>query len=141
MTPYLSQGIERIGYAPFYFMGKYDHRLLYVDIRWDHIFRHKADATQARGQQLSVKNRRVTKMYLKTLKSLENKSGIHRGMKKIRQRMTKDDQTNEDRAYCINKMKQYKTTMIQLMISANRTATKKKPSIFKWSSTLRKNGK
>ena len=31
--------------------------------------------------------------------------------------------------------------MTQIMISANNTATKSKPKVFRWSSTLRKNGK
>ena len=140
-TPYIAQGIERAGYAPFYTMGKYDHRLLYVDIQWDHLFNHNIDNTQARGKQLSVKNRRITKLYLKTLTALEERSGIYKGIEKIRQRMQRTDQTNEDKEYCIEKLKQYKTIMIQIMISANKTATKCKPQIFKWSSKLRKNGR
>ena len=140
-TPYIAQGIENVGYAPFYMMGKYDHRLLYVDIKWEHIFRHKPDVTQARGRQLSVKNRRITKLYLKTLQALEKKAGIYKGINILRQRMKEKDQTEEERNYCIKKMKKYKTVMTQLMISANKKATKNKPKIFQWSKKLRKNGR
>ena len=140
-TPHIARGIEKVGYAPFYMMGKYDHRLLYVDFKWDYVFNHKPDITQARGRQLSVKNRRITKLYLKTLTALEEKSGIHRGIEKIRTRMQEASQTKEERDYCIKKMKNYKTIMIQLMISANKTATKSKPKIFQWSKKLRQDGK
>ena len=140
-TPYIAQGIERVGYAPFYEMGKYDHRLLFVDLKWDHVFKHKVDITQARGRQLSTKNRRITKLYLKTLSKLEEKSGIYNGVKKIRELMSNKQQTKEEKDYCIKKLKTYKTIMIQLMISANRTATKSKPKIFQWSKQLRHNGK
>ena len=140
-TAYISQGIENAGYAPFYTMGKYDHRLLYVDIKWAHIFNHKPDVTQARGRQLSIKNRRITKLYKKTLVALESKAGIYKGIEKMRGRMQNKKQTDEEREYCINRMKTYKSIMIQLMIRANKTATKSKPKIFQWSQQLRKNGK
>ena len=122
-------------------MGKYDHRMLYADIRWDHIFQHNVDVTQARGRQLSVKNRRITKLYLKTLCSLEEKAGIYKGMDKLRNRMKVHNQPQEERDFCIKKMKTYKTIMLQLMINANKKATRCKPKTFRWSTTLRKNGK
>ena len=140
-TPYIAQGIDSVGYAPFYEMGKYDHRLLYVDFKWDHVFKHKTDVTQARGRQLSVKNRRITKLYLTTLQKLEKKSGIHKGINKIRSLMSNKQQSIEEKKYCIKKMKAYKTIMIQLMVSANKTATKSKPKIFQWSKQLKQNGK
>ena len=140
-TQHIARGIEKVGYAPFYMTGKYDHRLLYVDLKWDYVFNHKTDITQARGRQLSVKNRRITKLYLKTLTSLEAKAGLYKGMEKIRKRMQQTTQTKDERNYCINKMKKYKTIMIQLMISANKIATKSKPKIFQWSLKLRHNGK
>jgi hypothetical protein len=140
-TPYIAQGIERVGYAPFYAMGKYDHRMLYVDLKWDYIFNHKIDVTQARGRQLSVKNRRVTKLYLKTLKKLEKKAGIHKGLEEIRECLKNKQITKRDKEHCIKRIKNYKTIMIQLMINANKVATKSKPKIFQWSIALRKNGK
>ena len=139
-SPHIAQGISSAGYAPFYAMGKYDHRLLYVDIHWDHIFKHKVDVTQARGRQLSVKNRRITKLYKKTLKALEKKAGVYRGVEKILARLQKPNQVKDEREYCINKLQTYKTVMMQLMVSANNKATKSKPSIFQWSVTLRNNG-
>ena len=60
-SPYIAQGIKKVGYAPFYETGKYDHRMLYVDLNWEYIFKHKMDVTQAQGRQLSTKNRRMTK--------------------------------------------------------------------------------
>ena len=140
-TPYIAQGVESAGYAPFYMMGKYDHRLLYVDLKWDFLFNHKIDVTQARGRQLSAKNRRITKTYLKTLLKLEDKAGIYKGIKKIRIKMQNREQTKSEREYCINKLKKYKTIMIQLMVSANKKATKCKPKIFQWSNKLRQNGR
>ena len=140
-TPFIAQGIEKVGYAPFYMMGKYDHRLLYVDICWDHLFNHNVDETQARGKQLSVKNRRITKLYTKRLLELERKAGIYKGVERIHRRMQTDNQPKEERTYCIQKLKTYKTIMTQLMISAYKTATKCKPQIFRWSNTLRKNGR
>ena len=140
-TPYIAQGIENVGYAPFYALGKYDHRLLYVDLKWDFLFNHKLDVTQARGRQLSVKNRRVTKLYLKTLQKLESKAGIYKGLERIRTQLRKDNISCEEKEHCIAKIKTYKTIMIQLMVSANKAATKSKPKIFQWSSTLRKNGR
>ena len=92
ISRYLAQGITRVGYAPFYAMGKYDHRLLYVDIQWDLLFRHKTDGTQARGRQLSVKNRRITKIYTKTIKALEKKAGVYEGIEKIIGRLQSDSQ-------------------------------------------------
>ena len=139
-SPHIAQGISNAGYAPFYAMGKYDHRLLYVDIQWDHLFKHKTDKTQARGRQLSVKNRRITKLYTKTLKALEKKAGVYKGVDNTLTRLQEKNQTKEEREYCINKLKKYKTVMLQLMTSANNKATKSKPSIFQWSVTLRRNG-
>jgi hypothetical protein len=141
VTPYLAQSIERVGYAPFYEIGKYDHRLLYVDFRWERVFRHKLDVTQARGRQLSTNNRRVTKKYTSTLLKLEKKAGIHKGISRIRELMNNESQTKKEREYCIRQLKQYKTTMTQLMICANKTATKCKPRIFRWSQQLKNNGK
>ena len=63
-------------------MGKYDHRMLYVDLNWKYIFKHKVDVTQARGRQLSTKNRRMTKQYLTTLNKLEKKQEYTRGSKR-----------------------------------------------------------
>jgi hypothetical protein len=140
-TPYIAKAIDKVGYAPFYEMGKYDHRLLYIDLNWDYVFQHKLDVTSARGRQLSIKNRRITTKYLNTLQKLENKAGIHRGVKKVRELMANDNQSDKERDYCIKKLKQYKTTMLQLMISANKTATKGKPSVYKWSNQLRFQGK
>ena len=140
-TPYIAQGIKKVGYAPFYEMGKYDHRVLYVDLDWKYIFKHKMDVTQARGRQLSIKNRRMTKLYLRTLNKLEEKAGIYKGIEKIRKKMKKKGLKDDEKEYCINKMKQYKTIMIQIMINANKKATKSKPAIFKWSKKLRDNGK
>lgn len=136
----ISKGIARVGYAPFYALGKYDHRLLYVDIHWDFIFKHKADVTQARGRQLSVKNRRITKVYKKTIKALEKKAGVYRGIETTIKRLENKQQTTEERQYCLNKLKLYKTVMMQLMVSANRKATRGKPSIFQWSLNLKRNG-
>jgi exonuclease III len=140
-TPFISRGIEKVGYAPFYMMGKYDHRLLYVDLKWEYVFNHKVDVTQARGRKLSIKNRRITKLYLKTLTELEEKAGIYKGLEKIRVRMEDKKITKEERDYCIKKLKNYKTVMIQLMINANKVATKGKPKIFQWSKKLRNNGR
>ena len=140
-TPYIAQGIERVGYAPFYEMGKYDHRLLYIDFKWDHVFKHKVDVTQAQGRQLSTKNRRITKLYLKTLQKLEKKSGIYVGISKIRELMKNEHQTKKEKEHCIKKLKTYKTIMTQLMISANKKATKSKPKIFQWSQQLKKTEK
>ena len=81
-TPYIAKGIKKVGYAPFYEMGKYDHRLLYVDLHWKYIFKHRMDVTQARGRQLSTKNRRMTKQYLTTLNKLEKKREYTRGLKR-----------------------------------------------------------
>lgn len=141
VTPYLAKCIERVGYAPFYKMGKYDHRLLYIDLRWEQVFKHKLDITQSRGRQLSTNNRRVTKKYLKTLHKLEQKAGIYKGIYKVRELMKNKAQTKKEKEYCIKKLKMYKTIMTQLMISANKTATASKPRIFQWSHQLRKNGK
>ena len=140
-TPYIAQGIENVGYAPFYAMGKYDHRLLYVDIKWEHLFNHKPDITQARERQLSTKNRRVTKTYLKTLTNLEKKAGVYKGLERIVKQLKNDKITQAERDYCIKKIKTYKTIMTQMMVSANKTATKSKPKFFQWSKKLRKNGK
>ena len=140
-TPYIAKGIKKVGYAPFYEMGKYDHRLLYVDLHWKYIFKHRMDVTQARGRQLSTKNRRMTKQYLTTLNKLEKKAGIYKGIEKIRKMMKKKGLKDDEKEYCIEKMKKYKTTMIQIMISANKKATKSKPAIFRWSKKLRHNGK
>ena len=139
-SPHIAQGIVSAGYAPFYAMGKYDHRLLYVDIQWDYLFKHKPDLTQVRGRQLRVKNRRITKLYTKTLKMLAQKAGVHKGIEKTLLRLKEKNQTKEDMHYCQNKLRKYKTVMIQLMTSASNKATKSKPSIFKWSVALRKNG-
>jgi hypothetical protein len=140
VTPYLAQCINRVGYAPFYNMGKYDHRLVYVDFHWKKVFKHKIDTTQARGRQLSSNNRRVTKKYLQTLHKLEQKAGIYKGISTLRERMNKSTQTQQEREYCIKKLQKYKTIMTQLMISANKKATKSKPRIFQWSHQLRAKG-
>jgi hypothetical protein len=136
----VAQSIVRVGYAPFYTLGKYDHRLLYVDINWDNLFRQRPDPTQARGRKLSIKNRRVSNCYKNTLKKLEEKAGVSKGIDKVLNRLKAGKQTDEQRIYCIKKLKNYKTIMLQLMVSANKKATKSKPSIFKWSVTLKKNG-
>ena len=140
LSPYLAQGITSAGYAPFYAIGKFDHRLLYADIQWDFIFKHKADVTQARGRQLSVKNRRITKLYTKTIKALEKKAGVYEGIEKALEKLQEENQTKEEMTYYQNKLKKYKTVMMQLMTCANKKATKCKPSIFQWSLALRKNG-
>jgi hypothetical protein len=141
VTPYLAQCIDKVGYAPFYHMGKYDHRFLYVDFRWEKVFKHKIDITQARGRQLSTNNRRVTKKYLQTLHKLEKKAGIHKGIHKIRELMKNKKQTKKEREYCLKKLQTYKTIMTQLMLCANKAATKCKPRIFQWSQKLRANGR
>jgi hypothetical protein len=128
-----------VGYAPFYIMGKYDHRMMYIDIKWDCLFKHKPDNTQARGQQLSVNNRRITKLYTKTITKLEQKAGVYQGIDKTMKLLENDKITKEKRKYCVEKLKKYKTVMMQLMVSANKKATKSKPGIFKWSVALRKN--
>jgi hypothetical protein len=139
LSPGIAHGILRVGYAPFYEMGKYDHRMVFVDIQWDLLFKHRADMTQTRSRRLSVKNRRVTKLYMKTLKDLEKKAGIKKGLERVLELMN-GTQTEKQRQQCINKIKKYKTVMMQIMTSAEKKATKTKPSIFRWSKALKKNG-
>ena len=38
--------------------------------------------TQAQGRQLSNKNRRITKIYTKSLKALAQKAGVHKGIER-----------------------------------------------------------
>ena len=56
ITPGLQPMILRMGYAPFYAMGPYDHRFAYLDFDRQTLFTHKVDVTRSAGRGLSLTN-------------------------------------------------------------------------------------
>ena len=111
-----------------------------VDFKRDFLFNHKVDVTKEASRTLSKNNRNVAKKYIATLQQLVKRVDLHNGIKKATQLINNTKTTPKQTQHYIKKMKTYKTTMNQLMLSAERTATKGKPRIFQWSKTLSTRG-
>lgn len=139
VSPMLIQGIAKIGYAPFYYHGVYDHRTLIIDFDKAFLFDHRVDPTSAATGGLSVNDAKGTEKYINTLKTLLNKSKVIENCARAMQQLaTKPDERTKQ--HLIRRIKTYKTVTNQLMLAAVKKAVKKKPTNFYWSDTLSEKG-
>ena len=140
ITPGLQPMILRMGYAPFYAMGPYDHRFAYLDFDRKTLFTHKVDVTRSAGRGLSLTNRKMITRYIATLKKLIAKSKLKEKIEKAVKRLSETDSKSHEHKHYIGQLQKYKIVINELMLAAERKSLKKYPQYHKWSIVFKTQG-
>ena len=140
ITPGLQQLVIRMGYAPFYAMGPYDHRFAYLDFDRKTLFTHKVDVTRSAGRGLSLTNRKMVTKYISNLKKMITKSKLKEQIEKAVQRLRETDPETYEHRYYIKQLQKYKIVINELMLAAERKSSKKFPQYHKWSIVFKQQG-
>jgi len=87
VCPLLLPGVTRVGYAPFYYSGNYDHRELIVDFDEKFLFEFTPDPTKKLRVPLSMQNVLAVDKYNQLLKQYWIRAKLPEQVRDIKRKM------------------------------------------------------
>ena len=121
VCPLLVPAVLKAGYAPFYSTGTYDHREHVVDISEEYIFDFHPDKTKTARMQLSIRNVKASRKYIKRLKQLSARVKITPTLEEHIMKLRKEETNLEERDRSITKIKRLKTAFVHYMTASGNT--------------------